>query len=209
MHISKCSNNFIPHTKGPCPTPWKAMDTFWRKQALESTRNSPTKINPLWAAKHHEWELRTPGSNLTSVKTLYSIVKIEIYSFLASFFLAPAASWLKSSHLQNCTTVLASNSNRSGFTFRVLSNQTDRDHSMEAHSESITLPPPRDDCGSHFPDICQVPDNFRPSEGHQQLSPFILIKSSIVTKCTQAEKWLNEVDLDPPLPRDLSGLNVV
>lgn len=142
MHISECSNIFIPYTKGPCPTLWKAMGTFWRKRALESTRNSPTKINPLWTAKHHEWELRTPGSNLTSVKTLYSIVKIEIDSLLASFFLAPAASWLKSSHLQNCTMVLASNSNRSGFTFRVLSNQTDRDHSMEAHSESITLPPP-------------------------------------------------------------------
>lgn len=142
MHISECSNIFILYTKGPCPTPWKAMGTFWRKRVLESIRSSPAKINPLWAATRHERELRTPGSNLTSVKTLYSIVKIEMYSLLASFFLAPAASWLKSSHLQNCTTVLAFNLNRSGFNFRVLSNQTDRDHSMEAHPESLTPPPP-------------------------------------------------------------------
>lgn len=189
--------------------PWKALGTLWRKPALESTRNSPAKLSPLWAAKFHQRALRTPGSNLTSVKTLRSIVKTYMHAPLASFFLAPAASWRKSSHLQSYTTVLAFSSNRSGFTCRVWPNQIVGITVWMTTQSTFPSAPPWNDCGSHLLGICQVPVNFRPSEGHQRLSPFITIKSSIVTKWLRAEKWLHGIGLDPPLFRDLSGLNAV
>lgn len=74
------------------PPPGKHWAPFWRKPALESTRSSPAKLNPLWAAKFHERGTKNSGVKSDICEnTPQHREDIDVLP-PGVFFLAPAAS---------------------------------------------------------------------------------------------------------------------